>query len=158
MKKFCCRVGRTARAGRGGVSVSLAGEQERVLVKEVIKQAKNPVKNRIIPPDIIEKYNKKLHSLEPDVEKILEEERQERELARVENQANRMQNMLLNDDNKDQRTWFQTPKERQQEKSEYLNCINSIVSIVKVMIILYIYFHFKFIFRKIVINGKIWKR
>lgn len=113
------RVGRTARAGRGGVSVSLAGEQERILVKEVIKQAKNPVKHRIIPPDIIDKYNKKLKSLEDDVEKILEEERQERELAKIENQANRMENMLKESDSKDDRTWFQTKKERQDEKSQY---------------------------------------
>jgi hypothetical protein len=42
------RVGRTARAGRVGVSVSLAGEGERRTVKDVIKKASNPVKMRII--------------------------------------------------------------------------------------------------------------
>lgn len=46
------RVGRTARAGRAGVSVSLAGENERKLVKQVIKGARNPVKSRVIPPGI----------------------------------------------------------------------------------------------------------
>lgn len=110
------RVGRTARAGRGGVSVSLAGEQERSLVKEVIKQAKNPVKNRIIPPDIIEKYNKKLQSLEPDVEKILQEEKSERELAKVENEANRVEKLLKVEDDKEKRSWFQSKKERKKEK------------------------------------------
>lgn len=114
------RVGRTARAGRGGVSVSLAGEQERVLVKDVIKHAKNPVKHRIIPPDIIEKYNKKLKSLEADVEKILEEQRQEREIAKIENQANRAQNMLTESDSKNERSWFQNKNERQKEKGIYL--------------------------------------
>lgn len=109
------RVGRTARAGRGGVSVSLAGEQERYLVKQIIKQAKNPVKNRIIPPDIIEKYNKKLQSLEPDVENILQEEKSERELAKIENQANRVER-LLKDEGKDKRSWFQNNKERKKEK------------------------------------------
>lgn len=108
------RVGRTARAGRGGVSVSLAGEQERSLVKEVIKQARNPVKNRIIPPDIIEKYNKKLQSLEPDVENILQEEKSEKELAKVENQANRVEKLLKDD--KTKRSWFQNNKERKKEK------------------------------------------
>lgn len=120
------RVGRTARAGRGGVSVSLAGEQERSLVKEVIKQAKNPVKNRIIPPDIIEKYNKKLQSLEPDVEKILQEEKSEKELAKVENEANRVEKLLKVEDNKDQRSWFQSKKQRNIEKgsaSTYFNII-----------------------------------
>ncbi|OAD54146.1 putative ATP-dependent RNA helicase DDX27 [Eufriesea mexicana] len=110
---------RTARAGRVGVSVSLAGEQERSLVKDIIKNAKNPVKNRIIPPDIIDKYYKKLQSLEPDVEKILEEERNERELAKIENQANRAEKLLKNETNKGiQRTWFQTQKERKEEKEK----------------------------------------
>lgn len=115
LQHYIHRVGRTARAGRGGVSVSLAGEQERILVKKIIKQAKNPVKNRIIPPDIIEKYNKKLQSLEPDVEKILQEEKSEKELAKVENEANRVEK-LLEEDGKERRSWFQSTKERRKEK------------------------------------------
>lgn len=114
---FSFRVGRTARAGRGGVSVSLAGEQERVLVKDVIKHAKNPPQHRIIPPDIIEKYSKKLKSLEGDVEQILEEEKQERQIAKLENQTNRVENMLKeSEDSKNDRNWFQTKTERQKEK------------------------------------------
>nr|XP_012150388.1 PREDICTED: probable ATP-dependent RNA helicase DDX27 [Megachile rotundata] len=118
MQHYIHRVGRTARAGRVGVSVSLAGEQERSLVKDIIKNAKNPVKNRIIPPDIIEKYNKKLKSLEPDVEKILEEERNERELAKIENQANRAEKLLKDENKSTQRSWFQTQKERKEEKEK----------------------------------------
>ncbi|EFN89832.1 Probable ATP-dependent RNA helicase DDX27 [Harpegnathos saltator] len=116
LQHYIHRVGRTARAGRVGVSVSLAGEQERSLVKEVIKRAKNPVKNRIIPPDIIEKYNKKLQSLEIDVEKILQEEKSERELAKIENQANRAENLLKDVEERNHRSWFQSKKERRMEK------------------------------------------
>ncbi|XP_076682047.1 dead-box helicase Rs1 [Andrena cerasifolii] len=119
MQHYIHRVGRTARAGRVGVSVSLAGEQERSLVKEIIKNAKNPVKNRIIPPDIVGKYNKRLQSLEADVENILEEERQERELAKIENQANRVERLLKDEkDTGEQRSWFQTQKERKEEKDK----------------------------------------
>lgn len=85
-------------------------------MKDVIKQAKNPVKNRIIPPDIIEKYNKKLESLEAKIEEILQEERNEKELAKTENQANRIENILKDEDNKDGRTWFQSKTERKKEK------------------------------------------
>ncbi|XP_012232938.1 probable ATP-dependent RNA helicase DDX27 [Linepithema humile] len=119
LQHYIHRVGRTARAGRGGVSVSLAGEQERFLVKEVIKQARNPVKNRIIPPDIIEKYNKKLQSLESDVENILQEEKSERELAKIENQANRVEKLLKDEDGKNKRSWFQNKKERKKEKDNF---------------------------------------
>lgn len=61
------RVGRTARAGRAGISVSLADERERKLVKDIIKNAETPVKNRIIPQEILEKYNKKLDILEKEI-------------------------------------------------------------------------------------------
>lgn len=94
----------------------MAGEQEHSLVKAVTKQAKNSVKKRLIPPDIIEKYNKKLQALEADVEKILEEERTEKELAKVENQTNRAEKLLKGEDDKEGRTWFQTRKERKREK------------------------------------------
>lgn len=63
------RVGRTARAGRAGISVSLAGEKERKIVKDIIKNAESSVKNRIIPPEIIEKYRNKLTALEPEIRK-----------------------------------------------------------------------------------------
>ncbi|XP_023245376.1 probable ATP-dependent RNA helicase DDX27 [Copidosoma floridanum] len=116
LQHYIHRVGRTARAGRGGISISLAGEVERAVVKQVIDNAKNPVKRRIIPTDIIAKYNKKLQSLDEDVQKILEEEKAEREIAKMENQANRVENMLKDEDSKEDRVWFQTKKERQNEK------------------------------------------
>lgn len=90
-------------------------------MKEIIKQAKNPIKNRIIPPDIIEKYNKKLQSLEVDVERILQEEKNDKELAKIENQANRVEKLLKDEDTRDQRSWFQTKKERKKEKGKRVN-------------------------------------
>lgn len=65
------RVGRTARAGRAGISVSLADERERKQVKDIIKSADNPVKNRIIPPEILDKYTKKLNAMEPEISKYI---------------------------------------------------------------------------------------
>lgn len=87
-------------------------------MKEVIKQARNPVKNRIIPPDIIEKYNKRLELLEKDIDKILAEEREEKEIAKIENRANKAENILKGGDDKSQRSWFQNTKERKEEKGE----------------------------------------
>lgn len=115
IEHYIHRVGRTARAGRAGVSVSLAGEQERKIVKEVIKKAKRPVKSRIIPLDIIEKYKEKLGKLEDQIEQILREELEERLLNKMENQTNRAEKLLKGElDAK--RPWFQTKKQRKEEK------------------------------------------
>lgn len=94
IEHYIHRVGRTARAGRAGVSVSLAGETERKIVKEIIKKAANPVKSRLIPPEIVEKYKTKLEKMEPEIENILREEYEERLLSKTENQANRAQKLL----------------------------------------------------------------
>lgn len=47
------RVGRTARAGKVGRSISLVGEHERRLLKEIYnKNASNTLKIRVIAPGI----------------------------------------------------------------------------------------------------------
>lgn len=48
-KHYVHRVGRTARAGHSGRSVSLVGESERKILKEVVKSAKTTVKARVLP-------------------------------------------------------------------------------------------------------------
>ena len=51
--------------------MSLAGEGERKVVKEIVKRANNPVKARVIPNEILAKYQKKLMNIDADVEKII---------------------------------------------------------------------------------------
>lgn len=51
--KYIHRVGRTARAGRAGVSVSIVCESERKIFREIVKRAKNSVKSRSIPQGIV---------------------------------------------------------------------------------------------------------
>lgn len=109
------RVGRTARAGHIGRSVSLVGESERKLLKEIIKKTNKGVKNRVIPANVIVKYREKVKSFEEDIKEILEQEDEEREIRATENKMNKAQKIL--DGNQEaKRSWFQTHREREEEK------------------------------------------
>ncbi|XP_004370317.1 probable ATP-dependent RNA helicase DDX27 [Trichechus manatus latirostris] len=120
IKHYVHRVGRTARAGRAGRSVSLVGEEERKMLKEIVKSAKAPVKARILPQDVILKFRDKIEKMEKDVYAVLQLEAEEKEMQQSEAQINTAKRLLekgkeaLNQE--PERSWFQTKEERKKEK------------------------------------------
>uniref|UniRef100_A0A8B9UXJ0 Probable ATP-dependent RNA helicase DDX27 n=1 Tax=Anas zonorhyncha TaxID=75864 RepID=A0A8B9UXJ0_9AVES len=120
-KHYVHRVGRTARAGRAGRSVSLVGEEERKMLKDIVKSAKTPVKARILPQDVILKFRERIENLEKDVYAVLCLEREEREMQQSEAQINRAKKQLEvgkeeTTNESLERSWFQTCEERKKEK------------------------------------------
>ncbi|XP_028625403.1 probable ATP-dependent RNA helicase DDX27 [Grammomys surdaster] len=120
VKHYVHRVGRTARAGRAGRSVSLVGEEERKMLKEIVKAAKAPVKARILPQDVILKFRDKIEKLEKDVYAVLQLEAEEKEMQQSEAQINTAERLLSKGketaDKAPERSWFQTKEERKKEK------------------------------------------
>merc|ERR1719270_1468741 len=116
LEHYIHRVGRTARAGRAGRSVSIAGEGERKMVKEIVKRARDLVKSRTVNADVVEKYKKKLVKIEEDITRVLEEEKAEKEIAKLENRAGKLQNRINGEE--DDRVWFQTKQQRKEEKQK----------------------------------------
>lgn len=120
VEQYIHRVGRTARAGRTGRSVSLADEEHRKMVREIIRNARNPVKNRVIPQPVVDKYVKKAARLQAEVQRVVSEAQAEREISALENKANRMENQLKSGEdgaNGPERTWFQNrEKDKEQKK------------------------------------------
>lgn len=123
LEHYIHRVGRTARAGRSGVSVSIASEADRKIIKQIIKRARHPVKNRVIPLDIIAKYREKLEAISSEMRNILDEEKEERFLNKVEKDIERGKRMLKGSNGTDtpgkkSRSWFQTQHQRKLEKEK----------------------------------------
>ncbi|KAG7226644.1 hypothetical protein INR49_001814, partial [Caranx melampygus] len=118
VKHYVHRVGRTARAGRSGRSVSLVGESERKMLKEVVKSAKNSVKARVLPPEVILKFRDLITKLEKDVDAVVRLEKEERELAASEAKLSVAQKRLSDSASsaQTQRVWFQTQQERKQSR------------------------------------------
>ncbi|CAO1629360.1 unnamed protein product [Parajaminaea phylloscopi] len=127
------RVGRTARAGKNGRSVTLVGEGDRRLLKTVLKKSPpEQVKHRLVPSDIVSHIADKISELKPDVDAVLQEEKEERALRQAEMELKKGTNMLEHHDeimSRPKRTWFQTEKEKQAAKTasaaEYVAKVDS---------------------------------
>ncbi|XP_051986120.1 probable ATP-dependent RNA helicase DDX27 [Xyrauchen texanus] len=118
VKHYVHRVGRTARAGKIGRSVSLVGETERKMLKEIVKKAKTAVKARVIPQEVILKFRDLIDKLEKDVYAVLRLEREEKEMVHSEAQISSAQKRLTQgaDEKQLPRTWFQTHAERKNDR------------------------------------------
>nr|XP_033819570.1 probable ATP-dependent RNA helicase DDX27 [Geotrypetes seraphini] len=122
VKHYVHRVGRTARAGRAGRSVSLVGEEERKMLKEIVKKAQTPVKARILPQDVVTKFRDKIQNLEKDIYAVLQLEKEEKEMQKSESEISLAKKKLQkgeaegDDAHRPERSWFQTKEERKKEK------------------------------------------
>ncbi|KAG0268989.1 nucleolar DEAD-box protein required for synthesis of 60S ribosomal subunit [Actinomortierella ambigua] len=110
------RVGRTARAGRNGRAVTLAGEADRKLLKMAIKNAdKKLVKHRVIPQDVITRYRERVEQMTEQVKEVMSEEKEEKALRQAEMEMRKSHNMLQHEDeiySRPAKTWFQTDAEK----------------------------------------------
>ncbi|KAF7636174.1 hypothetical protein Mgra_00004432 [Meloidogyne graminicola] len=90
IKNYIHRVGRTARAGKCGRAISIIGEEDRKLAKEILKEKtmnKSTIIQRSIPPVIINLFIKQIKQLEPSINKLIEEENFEKKLLQTQNSS-----------------------------------------------------------------------
>ncbi|KAJ7254091.1 DEAD-domain-containing protein [Mycena haematopus] len=117
LAQYLHRVGRTARAGKKGRSVTLVGEADRKILKAAIKQGADAdqVRHRILPPEAIAKWAEKLEELKDEISEILREEKEEKQFRQAEMELKKGQNMIEHEAeiySRPARTWFQTAKEK----------------------------------------------
>jgi len=119
LTEYVHRVGRTARAGKHGVAVSIVGERERKLLREIHRKAKDQLSSRKIASKVLDMWRKKIDSLQNDIEDILKEERREKEIRTADEEIKRAENLLNHQAeimSRPKRTWFQSQDARAETK------------------------------------------
>ncbi|PSS37722.1 hypothetical protein PHLCEN_2v415 [Hermanssonia centrifuga] len=117
LAQYLHRVGRTARAGKKGRSVTLVGEADRKILKAAIKHAsgEDQVRHRQVPAEAVLKWSQKLDELKDEISAVLQEEREEKQLTQAEMELRKGQNIIEHAEeihSRPARTWFQSEKEK----------------------------------------------
>ena len=125
LAQYLHRVGRTARAGKCGRSVTLVGETDRKMLKAAIKHSagEDKVRHRVVPPETVEGWAEAIKDLEDEVKAVLQEEKEAKELRKAEMEISKGQNILEHEAeifSRPARTWFQSSKDKAKATGEYL--------------------------------------
>ncbi|KAI2621033.1 DEAD-domain-containing protein [Xylaria nigripes] len=116
------RVGRTARAGRSGVAVTLAAESDRKVVKAVVKAGKSQgakISSLVIELSDADEWQKKIDDLADEIEAVTREEKEERQLANADMEIRKGENLVRYEDeikSRPKRTWFATQADKKAAK------------------------------------------
>lgn len=78
---------------------------------------------------MVNRYRDRILEMEEDIKTIQMEEKEEREMRAVENQANKAQRLLENGDDDPKRGWFQTHRQRMEEKGEIYLFLKKIIKL-----------------------------
>ncbi|CAA0842234.1 DEAD-box ATP-dependent RNA helicase 28 [Striga hermonthica] len=115
LTSYVHRVGRTARAGREGYAVTFVTDDDRSLLKAIVKKAGSRLRSRIVAEQSVRRWSQMIEQMEDEVSSILLEEREEMALRKAEMEATKAENMIAHKDeiySRPKRTWFVTEKEK----------------------------------------------
>ena len=129
------RVGRTARAGRNGRSVTLVGEGDRKMLKAAVKHSSSSstdqsIRQRTLPAPLLTTLQTKLSGLKDEISAILGEEKEEKAIRVAEMELKKGENMIEHEEEifgRPKRVWFQSQNEKEKAKGMFLFCFGGFI-------------------------------
>jgi len=131
------RVGRTARAGRQGRACTLAAEPDRKVVKAAVKSGRTQgakIVSRVVEAAEADKWAAKVDNMQDEIEEILVEEKEDKQLAQAEMEVRRGENIIVHEDEikgRPRRTWFESEQEKRAAKKAGRAELNGAESVIK---------------------------
>jgi ATP-dependent RNA helicase DDX27 len=131
------RVGRTARAGRTGRACTLAAEPDRKVVKAAVKAGRAQgakIASRVIEAAEADEWAQKVEDMADEIEEILVEEKEDKQLAQAEMQVKRGENIIVHENEikgRPKRTWFESEADKRAAKKSGRAELNGIESVLK---------------------------
>ncbi|KAL9579805.1 MAG: hypothetical protein Q9212_004888, partial [Teloschistes hypoglaucus] len=123
------RVGRTARAGAKGRACTLAAEEDRKVIKQIVKSARSQsqsqknnnnnakIVSRAVDLALVEKCQSRIDALGTEIEAILREEKEMKLLNETERDIRKGENLVEHEDEikaRVKRTWFLSEREKRE--------------------------------------------
>jgi ATP-dependent RNA helicase DDX27 len=112
INKLRHRIGRTARAGQQGISISLCNDEERTLIRKSIKKNNTSLS---LDKQKLEECTKTLENVMSTVKQIIKDEIVDKEMQKAEMEANKANNFIDHADeiyNKPKKEWIHKDKHR----------------------------------------------
>jgi ATP-dependent RNA helicase DDX27 len=131
------RVGRTARAGRSGRACTLAAEPDRKVVKAAVKSGRAQgakIVSRVVEAAEADKWADKVAAMKEEIEEVLDEEQEDKQLAQAEMQVRRGENIIAHEDEikgRPKRTWFESEQDKRDAKKTGRAELNGVESVLK---------------------------
>lgn len=123
--RYVHQAGRTARLGKKGTVLTLFSADEKLQLKRTVRQATkaqtSSVVKRTIDPEHYIKWQRKIQSLESDLERILAQERVEREIRLAEMEAQKGLNLHMYEDEilaRPKKRWLSKTNQQEHQASE----------------------------------------